>query len=139
MGTVTVVFDTNVLVSALIWSGKPEQCLDFAFGNDDVRMLRSDETTAELERVLEYPKFESYITAWEAREYRAAFEAAAEQVEPSIDLEVVDDPDDDMFVELAVAGGADYLVSGDRTVLRLEEHDGVTILSADEFLAEMGR
>jgi putative PIN family toxin of toxin-antitoxin system len=100
-------------------------------------MLRSDETTAELERVLDYPKFKPYITARETREFRSAFEAASERVEPGVDLEVVDDPDGDMFVELAVAGGADYLVSGDGALLRLEEYDGTAILSADEFLAEI--
>ena len=53
-----------------------------------------------------------------------------------MDLEAVeDDPDDDKILECAVAGNADYIVSGDSHLLDIEEHRGVEILSPDEFLS----
>lgn len=137
MGTVTVVFDTNILISALIWGGKPEQCLDIALSSDDVRIIHSGETVAELNRVLDYPKFDSYLTTDDILEFRAAFLSTSKRIEPEIDIEIVDDPDDDMFLELAVAGNGEYVVSGDDALLRLERYDGIRILSADEFLTEM--
>ena len=60
----------------------------------------------------------------------------AELVTPEMDLEAVeDDPDDDKILECAVAGNADYIVSGDSHLLDIEEYRGVEILSPDEFLS----
>ena len=53
MGATTVVFDTNVLVSALGWDEKPEQCLLFGF-RDGVEMIVSPPMATELWRVLTY-------------------------------------------------------------------------------------
>ena len=58
----------------------------------------------------------------------------AELVTPEMDLEAVeDDPDDDKILECAVAGNADYIVSGDSHLLDIEEYRGVEIVSPDEF------
>lgn len=137
MGPIGVVFDTNVLVSALIWDGTPEQALELAFENDDIRIVHSDETIAELDRVLRYPKFESYLSSKDRLEFRFALLSVSERIDPDIDLEVDDDPDDDMFVELAVAGDAAYIVSGDDDLRRLDDYDGVRIVSPDEFREEL--
>lgn len=53
MGTVRVVFDTNVVVSALGFGCRPLDALLRAF-DEDVQLLASDETLRELERVLKY-------------------------------------------------------------------------------------
>jgi predicted nucleic acid-binding protein len=47
---------------------------------------------------------------------------------------VSDDPDDNRVLECAVAGRADYIVSGDRHLLNLKQHAGIAILTAREFL-----
>jgi putative PIN family toxin of toxin-antitoxin system len=60
----------------------------------------------------------------------------SERVEISGELHVVlDDPDDDKFVECALVAGASLIVSGDHHLLELGECEGVHILSATEFLA----
>jgi predicted nucleic acid-binding protein len=48
---------------------------------------------------------------------------------------VVDDPDDDKFVECALVAGASAIVSGDHRLLQLGNYQGIPILSAAEFLA----
>ncbi len=48
------------------------------------------------------------------------------------------DPDDDALLGCAVAGGADYVVSGDNDLLAVRRHGGVTILTAREFLTLLG-
>lgn len=53
MGTIRVVFDTNVVVSALGFGGRPLEALLRAF-DEDVQLIASDETLRELERVLSY-------------------------------------------------------------------------------------
>ncbi len=49
------------------------------------------------------------------------------------------DPDDDKFLECAVAGHARYLVTGDRDLRELDSFRGITILTVGEFLARMNR
>jgi uncharacterized protein len=47
---------------------------------------------------------------------------------------IVDDPDDDRVLECAIAGRADFIVSGDRHLLKLGSYDGVSILTVRNFL-----
>ena len=44
------------------------------------------------------------------------------------------DPDDDKFIECAVSGNADYIVSGDRHLLQMKEYAGIKICNASDFL-----
>ena len=50
-------------------------------------------------------------------------------VEPDVELEIVRDPSDDKFLEAAVSGGADTIVSSDRDLLDLKEVEGIPIVS----------
>src|SRR5436190_771346 len=60
----------------------------------------------------------------------AGFRRFATLVAPEVVLQVIrDDPTDDRFLECAVTGGADYIVSGDTHLLRLGEYAGIQILS----------
>lgn len=53
------------------------------------------------------------------------------------DLHAVgDDPDDDKFIECALTAGAEVVVSGDHHLLDIGEYEGISILSAAEFLAQ---
>jgi hypothetical protein len=57
-----------------------------------------------------------------------------------LDLKVVqDDPDDDKFIVAALEGDADYIVSGDPHLKKLEEYQGIRILSPAESLEIMGK
>lgn len=132
MGSVRVVLDTNVLVSALGWGGKPEQCLRRGL-RGQVELLGSPDTVSELTRVLGYPKFD--FTEREKAAFLSALLERTTIVRPEVDVDEIDaDPDDDVFLECAVEGGADALVSGDDHLLELGEYRGIQILTPDEFL-----
>ena len=63
----------------------------------------------------------------------------SDQAESTEDLHMVaDDPDDDKFIECALAAGASLIVSGDYHLLDLGEYEGVRVLSAAEFVARFG-
>ncbi|HEX8228447.1 MAG TPA: putative toxin-antitoxin system toxin component, PIN family, partial [Chloroflexia bacterium] len=56
-------------------------------------------------------------------------------VHPTVPIDAIaSDPDDNKFLECAVAGGADYIVSGDKHLLSLGEYEGIRILSPADFL-----
>ena len=59
----------------------------------------------------------------------------AEVVEPAERLSVCRDPNDDKFFECAVAGRAQYIVSEDKDILAVGEHEGIKTVTADELIA----
>ena len=128
-----VVFDTNVLVSATLSRGKPYTVLELA-ERGDIDSVTSPNIIDELEDVLSRERlpFESE----QINEFVGKILSMSELVTPEMDLEAVeDDPDDDKILECAVAGNADYIVSGDSHLLDIEEYRGVEIVSPDEFLS----
>jgi len=126
MGT-RVVFDTNVLVSALGFGGTPLRALLSAF-EDDQQLLASEETMDELSRVMAYERLP--FTDADRDQYVSILRKEAEIVEPTLDINEIDaDPDDDMFLECAVEGGADYIVSGDDHLLDRQSFRGIDIVT----------
>jgi putative PIN family toxin of toxin-antitoxin system len=126
-----IVFDTNVMISGLLWRGKAYQCLLLA-RSGVVQAVYCSEMMAELSEKLRdtFGFSENRVRAvvHDVRRF-------AERVEISSTLSVVEaDPDDDKFIECAVVGGADAVVSGDRHLLDMERYQNIPILSAAEFI-----
>ena len=104
-----------------------------------VAVLVSRDILEEYLRVLAYPKFQL-----NDQEIRSLVE---EELLPFVQtirvrrrLAIVRrDPDDDKFLECAVAGRAEYLVTGDRDLRQLDSFRGITILTAGQFLERMNR
>jgi len=70
----------------------------------------------------------------------AVIELQAEMVEPVSFAETVcDDPDDDKFLEAALAADADYVVSGDAALLSLKNHHRIQIVRPAQFLQLLPR
>ena len=130
------VFDTNALVSAaLLKASVTRKAFDMA-GNTGV-ILASPATVKELSDVLARPKFERYVTGAERLEFLAAFVREAEIVDASESTHASRDPDDDKFLDLAVAGQAECIVSGDEDLLVLSPFQGIPVVKPAEFLARM--
>jgi uncharacterized protein len=128
-----LILDTNVIVSALAFpSSKPRQAFDAA--RERGRVLASPDTLEELVRTLRRPKLAAYITAAEREAFLEAFPAMVELVEVKERLALCRDPRDDRFLELAAAGGADYLVTGDADLLVMGRFRGTAILAPATFL-----
>ncbi|MGE0643717.1 MAG: putative toxin-antitoxin system toxin component, PIN family [Nitrospira sp.] len=126
-----VVFDTNILVSALLWRGTPYRCL-LAIRAGLAELILSPLIMEEFRDVL-CRKFA--LTQEDAEENSAIAQKSAKLINIPGTLRVVpDDPTDDKFVETAIVGGAQWLVSGDKHLLRLKEYQGITVISARAFL-----
>jgi len=131
-----VVPDTNVTISATFWRGHPRRVFEPA-RQGRVTLLWSAPIEAELIRVLSYPKFG--LVATELLPIVSDIRRIVEPVEATSKGEVVrDDPTDNVFLECALDGAADYIVSGDRHLLALGEYQGVRIATARDFLAAQG-
>lgn len=116
---IDVVLDTNVLVSALLFGGEAGKLVPLWKGSR-IRPLASSEIFQEYLRVLAYPKFqlsEHEIEYLLSQEILPWFEILSV---PQGEAFVHEDPSDDKFVWCAEAGRAEYLISGDEHLLRLE-------------------
>lgn len=114
-----VVFDTNTIVSALLFRGATSWLVGH-WQSGEITPMVSRETARELLRVLAYPKFGLLPAQTEAVATRDL--RHAKRVECSCDaasLPLCRDPNDQMFLRLAGAGRADVLVSGDKDLLCL--------------------
>ena len=135
MDTLAVVFDTNVLISALGFGGTPLDALLRAF-DTDIDLLASEDTLAELDRVMKYDRLP--FTDADREQYVAILSREVDVVVPETTVDVIDrDPDDNAFLECAVAGDATYVVSGDKHLLDLESYRGIDVVTPAEFLARV--
>ena len=126
-----VVFDTNILVSALLWHGPPARCVELA-QRGLVSPVTCNELLDEFAEVL-LRRFQ--LTIAEAEQARRSVASFSELVVITGQLRVVaDDPDDDKVVECAIVGKADYIVTGDRHLLALGQYSGISIVKAAQFL-----
>lgn len=134
MTPVRSVLDTNVLVSALLFHSGRLSWLREAWRSSRVRPLASRETTAELIRVLAYPKFALDRTGRQdlLDDYLPFCEAIV-MPDPPPAVPACRDPFDRPFLELALVAQADALVTGDADILALAEDFSAPILSPGEF------
>jgi putative PIN family toxin of toxin-antitoxin system len=127
------VFDTNTLVSALLFAySKPGRAFRHAL--EYGRVLLSSSTIEELAEVLQRPKFERYVTAAEREEFLAALVEQALFVEPTEKIRECRDANDNKFLELAVSGNASDIISGDDDLLVLHPFRNIAIMTPAEFL-----
>jgi uncharacterized protein len=132
---VLAVLDPNVLVSAAISTAGPPRQIINAWVDGRFELLASPALIDELSDVLARPRFRRWISAATAAEFVAGLEESAVIIDdPPEPPALTPDPDDDYLIALARAGGADYLVSGDRHLTDLPDPDP-TVLTPRQFLA----
>ncbi len=129
------VIDTNVLISAALSADSAPARITLWI-LEHSRLLFSPQTFAELETRLWRPKFDRYLSPEARRHLLHDFNAVAEWVElpdeprPAYSR----DPDDDKFIHTALAGKADWLISGDSDLLDLPPIAGLVMLSPAQAL-----
>jgi putative PIN family toxin of toxin-antitoxin system len=131
-----VVSDTTVLISAAL----VDESVSARARNHAVRygqLIATEQTFAELTGRLLAPKFDRYVS-------RPTREILLRRLQPIVEIvpviqvvRVCRDPRDDMFLEAAVNGRADVLITGDKDLLALRPYSGIEILTPAEYLARV--
>ncbi len=128
-----IVVDTNALVSRLLLSdSKPWRAMSKAV--DEGVVLISDDTLEELAEVLSRGKFDPYVTPKERETFLLLLGRIGERVEIIRRIQACRDEKDDKFLELAVNGEADLMISRDGDLLALHPFMGIPILSPADYL-----
>ena len=81
------------------------------------------------------PKFDRYVSAESRNQFIAALLRNARFLEPEESIQACRDPKDDKFLEIAVAGQAMFVITGDEDLLVLDPFRGIRIVTASEFVA----
>lgn len=126
-----IVLDTNVLISGIFWNGTPSKILDL-WVHDKFQLLTTqpilEEYNNTLNRVSKGKK-ENLVNSWMmfivengiVVNIRKKFKLSA-------------DPDDDKFIDCAVSGNADFIISGDAHLLDLKSVLNVKIIKPNGFI-----
>lgn len=127
---IKVVLDTNILVSTLIFGGKPQQILRLCL-EKEINAVTSNFLLAELvETLVKKFKFISPKALFIERKVKKSFEL----VYPKTTINLLKDKPDNRVLEAAVEGDCNYIITGDKELLELTSYKNVKIVNADNFL-----
>jgi len=127
-----VILDTNVFISGIFFSGPPSQILK-AWANRTFQIVLSRQILEEYQRVAQ-----ALSSKFQAIEISPIIELVTIHGQfidtEEFDIPVCEDPDDNKFIECAVAGNCKIIVSGDKHLLNLAGYHGITILRPRKFV-----
>jgi putative PIN family toxin of toxin-antitoxin system len=127
-----VVLDTNVLISAVLYGGNPRTILEAALSGA-IEVSVSEAIIQEFQAVLLRPRFG--LSVQFVHNVVAELTSLAEWVTPEQHHQVViEDPSDNLVLDCAVAANAQYLVTGDAHLLRLQSYQRVAIITPQYFI-----
>jgi putative PIN family toxin of toxin-antitoxin system len=136
------VLDANVFVTAVLTPAGVAAAVLEAWRAERFELLASSATLDEVARVLAYPKI-ARRHGWSRREILAfvrELEDLAVVTPGQVELSVIrEDPDDNRYLECAVEGRAEYIVSGDRHLLALGTYRQIAIVTPRAFLSALPR
>jgi len=131
-----IVVDTNIYIPSIFWGGKPREVVDLG-RSGRISIFTSLGIWMEIERKL---KARFGLDEKEASQILLDFSMFTVAVKTSRKIAVIDDdPDDNKFIECAVASKAGYVVSGNEHLLNLGDYLGIQIKKAAEFLEILKR
>ncbi len=128
------VVDTNTLVSRLLVpSGTAARAVDAALAQGV--LLVSEATLAELAEVLWRTKFDPYLNDAQRRQFFSLLAGVSQVVATPHRLQACRDPKDDKFLDVALAGEAHAIITGDKDLRVLHPFHGIPIVTPAEFIA----
>ena len=131
---VNVLLDTNILISAIGFGGKPRQILQLVL-EKKIKAVTSPILLAEFHEVVnkKFPKLAPHLLLIETKLKRTFL-----VVHPQVALSIVRDKDDNRVLEAALQGNCQYIITGDKDLLDLKIYQEINIVTSEIFLKELG-
>jgi putative PIN family toxin of toxin-antitoxin system len=131
---IVALYDTNIYISGTFWRGAPRQALHLA-QLDEVEVVTCEQLLNELRRVLTRPDKPFCLTSDETDVVIENVRGYARLVAPVRKVKVCRDPDDNLVIECALAGGVQYIMTGDPDLKDLKVFEGIQIVDVRTFLS----
>lgn len=125
-----VVFDTNILFSAVLFEGIPRKILRLALEQEFIAIT----SPAILEELSESLRKKTTFSIAYIDRFKRRLSKIFKIVYPNEEINICRDKDDNRILEAAIMGDCDYLVSGDKDLLALKHYKKIQIISPREFL-----
>jgi uncharacterized protein len=132
---VKVVLDTSILVSSLILPDTPPERIYRLWRDKGFTLLTSEWQLSEFRRVSHYPKLARYFAPHQAGTLLNLLTTETTILTDLPTVTLSPDPDDNPLLAIAIAGKADYLISGDKKHLLTLQVQGLSIQTASQFVA----
>jgi putative PIN family toxin of toxin-antitoxin system len=126
-----VVIDTNIFISFLI--GKRLKELKNHIVGFKVKLIICDQVINEIRIVTQRPKLKKYFPKKDIEDLIDLVQTIGDRYEIADELDICRDPKDNFLLELARAGKADYLVTGDSDLLLIHKFKNTTIITYKDF------
>lgn len=125
-----VLLDTNILVSAIVFGGKPGKALNLTL-DGAFKVVTSVVLWAELVDVInkKFPLSQQDLALFQKQALKTF-----EVVHPKLAIDILHDSADNRVLEAAVEGRCDFIVTGDKELLTQHSYKKIKILTCDEFL-----
>ena len=130
-----VIVDTNCWISFLI--GRKLSSLVVLLSNERIDLVLCDELLEEIREVTQRPKFARYFPLREVESLLSFLRLKGTLFEPSEDIHICRDEEDDYLLALAVEAKAHYLVTGDKDLLVIKKIASCRIVDVKTFEVEM--
>ncbi len=127
-----IVLDTNVLISGIFFGGPPGQILK-TWKDQKIQIVISKEILNEYQRVTKElsKKFPS-VNIKPIIELLTIYGKVVET--EGINVTVCEDPDDNMFIECAIASNTNIVVSGDNHLLKVSGYQNIDVIKPRNFV-----
>jgi uncharacterized protein len=138
MSKLRIILDTNIFISGLLSSvSKAQKVFDLTTENHI--LLISDQTFVEIYQTLMRPKFDKYISQEKRLNFLGNLQQKAKLVKIKETINACRDAKDNKFLELAVSGNGDFIITGDQDLLVLNPFRKIEIITVNEFLTRFSK
>lgn len=133
INTTRVLVDTNVLISALVYGGKPQDLFELVI----IRRITGITSLVLLVELVETLTRKFNFSSEKVYQIEKKIRKSFKFVRPTKTLDVVRDEDDNRVLEAAVEGDCDFIITGDRDLLELSKYKKIKIVTPAQFLTEL--
>ena len=130
--TIRLVIDTNLWISFII--SKKLMWLDTLLYENKARILFSKELIEEINETIKKPKLKKYFKGNAIEEMFIAFDTYIDLIEVTSKINICRDPNDNFLLALSKDGKANYLITGDKDLLEIQQYEKATILKISDFI-----
>lgn len=126
-----VIFDTSVVISAVLKDRVPEEVILFVLGNPDFTWIASTEIVNEYMSVIKRGKFK--LSEETVQKWQSIFERRVKVEEATLEVDFPRDQKDAIFLACALSVKADYLITGDKDFEEAHKAGVTTVIKVSEF------
>jgi len=126
-----VVLDTNIFVSGIFWKGDSYKILQ-EWKEGKIQLIMSIEIISEISRILSDFKIQLPIEL--QKEWIHMITTNSMIVEPMQKFNIVADTTDNKFIDAAVAGKAEYIITNDKHLLKINQFKNIKIITPKEYI-----